>query len=98
MSPYLLAAPAARDVDEILDYIAPQSTKNALLVAKRFEKAFEMLAEFPLAGRLRQELDDPNARVWPVSGYLIIYDPVLEPVHILRVVRAARSLSRVRAR
>lgn len=57
-----------------------------------------MLAEFPLVGRVREELDDPNARVWPVSGYLVIYDPGLVPLHILRVVREARSLGRVRVR
>jgi hypothetical protein len=30
-----------------------------------------------------------------ISGYLVMYDPVLSPVHVLRVVRGARDLSRI---
>jgi len=95
---YLLTAPAAADIDEILDYIAAQSIQNAVLVARRFEKAFEQLAALPSLGHPRKELDDPAVRIYSVSGYLILYDPTLQPLHILRVVRGARDLKRVRSR
>lgn len=93
---YLLTAPAAADIDEILDYIAAQSVQNAVLVAKRFEKAFEQLTAMPNLGHVRKELSDPAVRVYSVSGYLVFYDPTLRPLHILRVVRGSRDLKRVR--
>jgi antitoxin ParD1/3/4/toxin ParE1/3/4 len=97
MSDYLLTGPATRDIDEILEYISAQSEQNAHLVAFRFEKAFRRIAEMPGIGHRREELRDKNARVLAVSGYLVIYDPTLEPVHILRIVRGARDLGRIRA-
>lgn len=95
---YFLTAPAAADIDEILDYIAGQSVQNAVLVAGRFEKAFEQITEMPTLGHRRRELADSAVRIYPVSGYLILYDPTLEPLHILRVVRGSRDLKRVQPR
>lgn len=95
---YMLSAPAAADIDEILDYIAAQSLQNAALVAGRFKKAFEQLCEKPSLGHRRDELADPSIRVYSVSGYLILYDATLSPLHVLRVVRGARDLKRVRPR
>jgi antitoxin ParD1/3/4/toxin ParE1/3/4 len=98
MTPYKLTGPASKDVDEILDYIAAQSVQNAVLVANRLEKAFARIAEMPGIGHVRDELKDANARVLTVSGYLVIYDPSLSPVHILRIVRGSRDLGRIRPR
>jgi toxin ParE1/3/4 len=95
---YLLTGPAARDLDEILDYIAAQSVQNAVTVAHRFQKVFNRIAEVPGIGHTRDELKDPTARVLAVSGYLVIYDPTLTPLHILRVVRGARNLRRIELR
>ncbi|MBC7785780.1 MAG: type II toxin-antitoxin system RelE/ParE family toxin [Burkholderiales bacterium] len=95
---YILTGPATRDIDEILDYIAAQSAQTAVLVAQRFEKAFQRLADFSGIGHTRDELRDANARVVAVSGYLVIYDPTLMPVHILRVVRGTRDLGRIKTR
>lgn len=98
MTRYKLTGPAARDIDEILDYIAEQSIQTAVLVTTRFEKAFERLVDLPGLGHSREELKDANALVYFVSGYLVIYDPTLSPLHILRVVRGARDLARVVSR
>jgi len=92
---YFLTGPASRDIDEILDYITAQSVQTAVIVSQRLEKAFNRIAEAPSIGHRRDELKDPNARVISVSGYLVIYDPTLSPVHILRVVRGGRDLSRI---
>ena len=46
----------------------------------------------------REELRDANARVHFVTGYLVIYDPTLSPLHILRVVRGSRDLGQVAPR
>jgi plasmid stabilization system protein ParE len=92
---YKLTGPATRDIDEVLDYIAAQSVQTAVLVSTRFEKAFERLVDMPSLGHRREELKDANALVYFVSGYLVIYDPTLSPLHILRVLRGARDLGRV---
>ncbi|HRK32185.1 MAG TPA: type II toxin-antitoxin system RelE/ParE family toxin [Tepidisphaeraceae bacterium] len=95
---YILTGPATKDIEEILDYIAAQSVQTAVLVAGRFEKAFTRIAEMPGIGHTRDELKDPNAKVYSVSGYLVIYDPTLSPAHILRIVRGARDLGRITPR
>ena len=92
---YVLTGPASRDIDDILDYIAAQSVQTAVIVSQRFEKTFKRIAETPGIGHERDELRDPNVRVLGVSGYLVIYDPTLSPVHILRVVRGGRDLGRI---
>lgn len=98
MNRYILTGPATKDIDEILDYIATQSVQAAIMVAKRLEEGFARIAETPGIGHARRELKDRNARVLFVSGYLVIYDPVLSPVHILRIVRGARDLGRISTR
>ena len=95
---YVLTVPASQDIDEILDYIAAQSVQTAVVVARRFEKTFLRISNSPGIGHIRKELNDANVRVISVSGYLVIYDPVLKPVHILRVVRGARDLGRIKSR
>ena len=95
MTRYKITGPAARDIDGILNYIAAQSVQNAVLVSTRFEKAFDRLVDMPKRGHPREELNDANAHVHFVTGYLVIYDPTLAPLHILRVVRGARDLGRV---
>jgi plasmid stabilization system protein ParE len=67
---YKITGPAARDIDEILAYLAAQSVQTAVLVSTRFEKAFDRLVDMPNLGRPREELKDANARVYFVSGYL----------------------------
>lgn len=98
MTTYKITVPATKDIEEILDYIAGQSVQTAVLVATRFEKAFAKLAESPNLGHAREELKDDNTRVYFVSGYLVIYDATLTPMHVLRVVRGARDLERVASR
>ena len=95
MKRYLLAGPAAADLDEILDYIAGQSVQNAVLVATRLDELFARIANTPGIGHRSEELRDDSLRVIAASGYLVIYDPTLKPLHILRVVRGIRDLRRV---
>ena len=44
---------------------------------------------------MREELRDDAARVIEVSGVLVIYDPTLKPLTILRVIHGARNLGNV---
>ena len=49
----------------------------------------------PQIGHIREELGDEHALVISVTGVLVIYDPWLKPLTILRVIHAARDLSNI---
>lgn len=97
---YRLTEAARQDVREITDYIrrVQKSPQNAKLVATRLKTAFDKLARIPQLGHVHEELGDDQARVYAVTGLLVIYDPSLKPLTVLRVVHAARDLQRVDAR
>lgn len=96
MNAYRISLAADRDIDDILAYIHSQSEQNATLVAERFAAAFERIAETPGLGTTRDELHNNRLRVLSVSGYLVIFKPDVSTVVIVRVVRSARDLQRVR--
>jgi toxin ParE1/3/4 len=94
---YRLTESAQQDIREIVHHIRniQKSPQNARLVAARLKEQFRRLVDMPLSGHSRAELDDKNARVISVSGVLVIYDPSLRPLTILRVVHASRDLERI---
>lgn len=97
---YRLTEAAKQDIREIVDYIrvVQRSPQNAQLVAKRLKAQFAKLVEMPNLGHAREELDDEHALVIAVTGVLVIYDPWLKPLTILRVLHAARHLGRINPR
>lgn len=54
--------PALVDVLQIRDYIAADSPRYSRIVAERVFATVDHLAEYPLAGRMVPELDDPTLR------------------------------------
>jgi plasmid stabilization system protein ParE len=97
---YRLADAAVQDIREIVDYIRylQKSPQNARLVAKRLMAQFTKLVEMPNLGHAREELADDPALVIAVTGLLVIYDPWLKPLTILRVVHGAWQLGRINPR
>jgi plasmid stabilization system protein ParE len=97
---YRLTDAAVQDIREIVDYIryVQKSPQNARLVAKRLKTQFQKLVEMPKLGHIREELADDQALVIAVTGLLVIYDPWLKPLTILRVVHGARHLARIKPR
>jgi antitoxin ParD1/3/4/toxin ParE1/3/4 len=96
MKRYRISREALADIDQIITYIARDSRRNAVRVWERFEETFERLAESPGIGHERAELRDPTLRVCSVYSYLVIYDPTVRPVLILRVVHGARNINRLK--
>ena len=93
---YRLTDSAREDIREITTHIRRvQNPQNARLIAARLKDAFEQLVGIPALGHAREELADDEALVLVVSGLLVIYDPKLKPLTILRVIHAARDLQRV---
>ena len=94
---YRLTDAAKEDIRDIVRHIrfVQKSPQNARLVATRLQAQFARLVEIPNLGHIREELHDDRALVIEVTGVLVIYDPWLKPLTILRVVHGARNLSRV---
>ena len=79
------------DVTSIWNYIAADSIKAAEALIDRIERAFDMLAEQPLAGRARSELA-PKLRSFPVGSYVIFYFPLPDGVEVMRVMSGRQDI------
>lgn len=91
--PFILTPSAARDLDEILEYVLEHGGANpALHVHNRLYEGFSKVAASPGIGHVRDDLADESLRVWAVFSYLIIYRPETQPVQIIRVIHGARDL------
>jgi antitoxin ParD1/3/4/toxin ParE1/3/4 len=97
---YRLTEAAKRDVRGIVEHIrvVQKSPQNAKLVATRLKAQFAQLVRTPGIGHAREELEDDAARVIAISSVLVIYDPTLKPLTILRVIHGARNLGQVDSR
>lgn len=91
MTRYVLAPLAKRDLQEIRDYIAKDSTTAARRVVRELRAAMESLVEMPGKGHLREDLGD-DLRAWVVYSYLIIYRPETRPLEVVRVVSGYRDV------
>ncbi|CAA9424188.1 MAG: hypothetical protein AVDCRST_MAG64-3502 [uncultured Phycisphaerae bacterium] len=89
---------ADQDVDDIATLIAAGSTDAAVRFVNTGRAAYELLAEHPRAGPLRNARSPHLAglRFWPLGGsfssYLILYLERDYGVDILRVVHGARDV------
>jgi toxin ParE1/3/4 len=82
--------PRARaDLDEILGYLDRKSPKGAANVARTMRKTFDLIGQFPHAGRLAGE---QQTRVLPVGHYpyLIYWDVEAGDARVLHIRHAAR--------
>ena len=97
---YRVMPSAAEDMRQIVRHIryVQKSPQNAILVSQRLRDAFRKLTRIPQLGHAREDLRDADARVLPVTGLLVIYDPTLKPLTILRVVHGGRDLRRIASR
>ena len=94
MTRYLLAPLAKRDLQEIRDYIAKDSTTAARRVVRELRAAMESLVEMPGKGHLREDRGD-DLRAWVVYSYLIIYRPETRPLQVVRVVSGYRDVPKL---
>jgi toxin ParE1/3/4 len=92
----LLTNDAARDPDEIYDYIALQdSTRKADYVLERIEKVFSSLSEFPERGTCPKELVALGIREYReifFKPYRIIYRVMDNIVYVLLIVDGRRDM------
>ena len=93
----VFAEPAARDLEDIIDYIALDSPTAAESVYRAIVAAAEHLCDFPEAGRPGRL---PRTREWTVVSlpYIIVYQVRDDAVTVLAVFHGARDLARALAR
>ena len=92
----LLTNDAARDLDELYDYIAVHdSPRKADFVLERIEKTFSTLSEFPERGVYPKELLKLGIREYReifFKPYRIIYRVIDKHVYVLLVVNGRRDM------
>lgn len=88
------SAEARADLAEIWDYIAQDSPQRATAFLRELEGTFQTLADQPLMGRHRPELGD-DIRSFPVSRYIVYYQPWPDGIGIVRILHAARDVVRL---
>jgi antitoxin ParD1/3/4 len=95
VSGYRFTRSAENDLFEIWCYIARDSTDAANRVEEAIYDACALLARSPQAGHLRPDLTPRTVRFWTVSPfktYVVIYDPEVRPLRVLRILHGGRNL------
>jgi toxin ParE1/3/4 len=92
----LLTNDAARDIDELYDYIAlHDAPRKADYVLEQIEKAFSKLSEFPERGAYPKELPAIGIREYReifFKPYRIIYRVMDKNVYVLLMVDGRRDM------
>jgi len=93
----VFAEPAARDLEDIIDYIALDSPSAAENVYRAIVAAAERLCDFPESGRAGRL---PRTREWTVVSlpYLIVYQVRDDALTVLAVFHGARDVARALAK
>ena len=98
MSGYQFTPQASEDLLHIWSFIARDNPEAADRVEAAVYRACDLLADSPLAGRMRKDVTSLPLRFWlvhPYSNYLIVYDPEKQPLQIIRILHGARDLAGV---
>ena len=96
MAAYLLSPEAREDLRDIRAYLVGKDGKRlARYVLQEITAAFRLLASRPEAGHLRQDLTPLPVKFWSVFSYLIVYDPAVRPIAIVRVLYGTRDVQEI---
>ncbi len=94
MKSYRLSPQAEEDLIEIWVFISKDNVEAADKTLGEIEKVFEILAEYPEAGRERPEIA-PRLRSFPVKRYITFYRPLSDCVEIIRVLHGSREIESI---
>lgn len=96
MSQFILAPEAARDIEEIVRYIAKENVAAALALEDELFQSFEELAAFPNLGHTRTDLAGKrNLLFLSIGRYLVIYRAYTKEVEILAVLHGSRDVPKI---
>lgn len=90
---YELSFEAEHDIDDIITFIARENQHAAHDFVDALYDSFELLAEHPHLGHVREDLTAHTVRFWTFKWhYLVIYRPTT-PLQIVRVLSGFRDLA-----
>ncbi len=92
MMPYSLTPEAYQDLSDVLTYFSERSAQAAEKLAVNMRHGFELLAEFPDAGRARPEFTQAPVLFWPVGTYFIVYWLKDHQIEVLAILHTSRNL------
>jgi toxin ParE1/3/4 len=97
VTPYRLTPRARSGPLEILEYVEQEfSLRVEEELLDRIEAAFELLADNPGIGHVREEITlDSSVRFWRVGSTLIAYRRAADTLEILFVERCERDWQRI---
>lgn len=97
MIPYVLTAPAQRDLERLAAYLQQSAgTATADYVLEEIGAAMTRVGNSPGLGHRRSDLTSKPAKFYSVWAYFVIYDDSNRPIRILRVIHGARNVPRLR--
>lgn len=88
---FALHSEAARDINDIWEFIAWDNPYAAGRVREEIWSAIRGLVAFPYKGHRRSDLTSRQLRFWRVRDYLIAYAPDKKPLWVVAVLHARRS-------
>ena len=90
MSSYFFTDAAVKDLEEICDYIARQSSQAASQLFDAIRKKCKLVANFPNMGKSYSRLAT-NLRGFVVEDYVVFYYPREDGINIVRVISGYRD-------
>lgn len=88
---YRLSPQAYADLDAILAHVSEHNRPAAQRLLDDFERSFERIGRFPLAGAARDDIR-AGFRMMVVGSYLALYSIENDRVEIVRVIHGRRRL------
>ena len=93
MRSYFLAEIAEQDIDNIVSYIAQDSSKIALKFLDALYNTMDKLAESPLIGHTREDLTNQPVRFFTFKWHYVIIYKIINPIEIVRILSGYRNIS-----
>jgi toxin ParE1/3/4 len=94
MTEPMITDEAQADLDEAWDFLAKTNPKAADRLIDRFVKAARVHAEYPEAGRSREDLA-PGLRSFVVAPYVVFFRPSAGTIEIRRFLQGRRDSGRI---
>src|ERR1035438_220942 len=85
---YDVSAEAQNDLFEIWRHIAEDSVDLANRIESEFYDLFAALGRMPGQGHSRKDLTRQPVLFFPLYSFLVVYQPDVNPIRIIAVVRA----------
>jgi toxin ParE1/3/4 len=96
VSSYVLSPEAREDIRDIRDYLVSRGDHRlARYVLQEVRAAFRVLVSHPEAGHFRRDLTPLPVKFWSVFSYLIVYDPAVRPIAIVRVFHGRQDVQNI---